>query len=317
MKICVVTPASGGSLSGNRTTAHRWGRLLRELGHDVEVAESWDGQEVDALIALHARKSFPSIERYRAERPDAPLVVAMTGTDVYRDLATHPEVEQALGHADGLVVLQPRAIDRLPIEARPKARVIYQSATPVSRVVEGERDGLRICVLSHLRPIKDPLLVAEAVRLLPPESRLRVTHAGASLDERLEARARHEHATNGRYEWLGGIEFDDARRLLADSDLLVLSSLDEGGANVISEAIVAEVPPLSTDIPGSVGLLGEDYPGLYPVGDAAALAELLTRLESDPEVLEDLRDRCRALRPRFAPEAEREAWRGLLEALNG
>ena len=57
---------------------------------------------------------------------------------------------------------------------------------------------------------------------------------------------------------------------------MVLSSLSEGGANVISEAVAAGVPVLASRIDGSVGLL-DDYPGYFPVRDTAALARLLER----------------------------------------
>ena len=56
---------------------------------------------------------------------------------------------------------------------------------------------------------------------------------------------------------------------------MVISSLSEGGANVISEAAVAGVPVLASRIDGNVGLLGADYPGYFPVGDTEALARLL------------------------------------------
>ena len=62
---------------------------------------------------------------------------------------------------------------------------------------------------------------------------------------------------------------------------MVLSSRSEGGANVISEAIVAGVPILASRMDGNVGLLGADYPGYFPVGDTQALARLLWRIEAD------------------------------------
>lgn len=314
MNITVVTPAGAKSLAGNRTTALRWQRLFDQLGHSTTLTRSWQRDQADVLVALHARKSFDSIARFAAERPEAALVVALTGTDLYRDLGRVAEVSRALEVATHVVVLQPAALERLPASVRPKAHVILQSAErhpPASRAATSD---FEVCVLAHLRAIKDPLLVAHATRLLPEASRIVVRHAGAALDEDLGAQADAETEANPRYRWLGPLSFDRARAVLAGSRLLVLSSTDEGGANVVSEAIVAGVPVLSTNIPGSRGLLGDDYAGYYPVGDHEALARLLERAESEASYLAALARQCRRLRPRFAPEAERKAWGALLGA---
>src|SRR4029079_3085363 len=84
MKICMVTPAPPRSLTGNRVTALRWARLLGQLGHRVTVVEEYDGQACDLMVALHARKSASSIERLAEEKPGTPIVLALTGTDLYR-----------------------------------------------------------------------------------------------------------------------------------------------------------------------------------------------------------------------------------------
>jgi integrase len=45
-----------------------------------------------------------------------------------------------------------------------------------------------------------------------------------------------------------------------------------GGADAVSEAIACSVPVISSRISGSIGLLGEEYPGDFPVGDPRALS---------------------------------------------
>src|SRR3990172_3580693 len=90
MIIVIATPAARGTRKGNRVTALRWAGHLRALRHRVQVVEAWDGQPCDLLIALHATKSFPSVERYRARHPAAPLVVGLAGTDLYPDLPSSP-----------------------------------------------------------------------------------------------------------------------------------------------------------------------------------------------------------------------------------
>src|SRR5262249_1291584 len=128
-------------------------------------------------------------------------------------------------------------------------------------------------------------------------------------------RARALMQRDARYRWMGEISNRQARRLLARSRALVLSSRMEGGANVISEAIADGIPVLASHIPGTVGLLGTRYPGYYPVGDARALAELMRRCETERAFLERLQRWMTALAPLVDPSRETGAWRKLLREL--
>lgn len=315
MRVCIVTPAPPRSHNGNRITALRWQQLLAGLGHEVELAETWAGQECDLLVALHARRSADSVERYRARHPRRPLVVALTGTDVYRDLTTSREAQRSLELADRLVVLQSLAVEELPPALRGRARVIHQSVEPPGGTVPPSPGRFGVVVLAHLRDVKDPFLAAEAVRLLPDESTVAVTHLGASLEEGMAANAEAETAVNPRYRWLGDVDRGEALQLLAGADLLVLTSKLEGGANAISEALACRVPVISSAIPGSVGLLGSDYPGYFPPGDAAALATMLGRAESDAGFYADLATRCAKLSGLVDPAEEQSRWATLLDEL--
>jgi putative glycosyltransferase (TIGR04348 family) len=332
VRILVVTPAPRGTRKGNRVTALRWAAHLRALGHRVALATSFDGApfdgaprparpstgsgrtEWDLLVALHARRSSPSVERWSRLRPGAPLVVGLTGTDLYDDLPASEEARRSLELAARLVVLQPTGIQALPSEVRHKARVIVQSAraAPPPPPATGVFPA---CLLAHLREVKDPFLGAAAVRRLPPRSRIRLVHLGAALDAGAAARARAETAANPRYAWLGDRHRAAALATLAASGLLLLSSRLEGGSNAVSEAVAAGVPILSTRVDGTVGLLGPEYPGYFPAGDAGALAALLLRAEEDPQFLASLRAGIASVRPLVDPARERESWRALLDEL--
>jgi putative glycosyltransferase (TIGR04348 family) len=312
MRICLVTPAQPGSQVGNRVTAHRWAELLTQLGHEVAITTSYDGQPCDLLIALHARKSHPAIARFHQDYPHLPLVVGISGTDLYQDLPHSAEAHQSLAWASRIIVLQARAIDSLPEAVRPRARVILQSAQPPPGPYPRSDTTFDVCVLGHLRPVKDPLRTALASRLLPMTSHVRVLQMGRALTPDDATAALQEMQTNSRYQWLGEKPQDEALRLLGGCRLLSLTSHSEGGANVISEAIVLHVPVISSHMDGSVGLLGEDYPGYFPVGDTAALAALLHRCETDAAFLQDLSDRCAHLRPLFTPAHERQSWAEVL-----
>jgi putative glycosyltransferase (TIGR04348 family) len=315
MKILLVTPAPPGSRKGNRVTALRWSRLLRQLGHRVTVQQHYGDEPADLLIALHARRSFSAVERFGRRHPDRPIVVALTGTDLYDEIHTDRTAARALEQASRLVVLQPLGIEEVPQALRPKVRVIYQS-TVAPRTRHAPRAGtFEVCVLGHLRAVKDPFRTAEAARLLPASSQVRVLHLGAALDADMDRQARREAAVNPRYRWLGDRPRWQALRVLARCRLLVQSSRLEGGANTISEAIASSVPVLSSHIPGSVGILGADYPGYFPVGDTQVLAAQLHRAETDAGFYTELKAWCRRLRPLVNPIRERAAWRRLLDEL--
>lgn len=315
MKVCLVTPARPGARTGNGVTARRWARILRDLGHRVEVTQEYAGGTGDVLVALHARRSAGSIERFHERREAAPIVLALTGTDVYGDLATDAEAQRSLALADRYIVLQPLAVDQLPPAFRSRCHVVFQSATaPPGRFTP--RPGVfDVAVLAHLRPVKDPLRAAAASRLLPATSTVRVLHAGGTITPAAAHEAQAESAVNPRYRWLGDLPRWKAMRLLARSHLLALTSRTEGGANVVSEALACRVPVVSSRIPGSVGMLGPDYPGYYEVGDTEGLASLLYEAERPGGSYAALQDACRRLAGLVEPAREREAWSQLLRSL--
>ena len=315
MNICLVTPAPPDARTGNRVTADRWAGLLSELGHRVEIAIEYRDQDCDLLIALHAFKSHSSIRWFRDARPFDPLVVGLTGTDLYRDIHTRPDAMESLELATRLVLLQPLGRAMLPSAVQDKARVIYQSVHVLPSTEPIRADVFEVCVMGHLRPVKDPLRTALAARLLPAASRIQVLHVGGALSKELAEQARAEQSRNSRYHWLGELPRSEALGVLSRCRLLSLTSESEGGANAISEAVVVGTPVISSHIDGSIGLLGEDYPGHFPVGDTQALANLLWRAETDTEFYNTLRDRCARRRPLFDPAREQQSWEDLLREL--
>jgi len=315
MRIQIICPAPPGSHSGNRITAERWARILRRLGHRVRIARSYNRERCDLLVALHARRSAGAVARFRAKNPSKPIVVALTGTDIYRDLPRSREAQRSLRLADCLVALQPLALRQVPRRWRRKGRVIVQSATQTRGRRRTAKQYFDVVVVGHLRKVKDPFRAALASRLLPRASRIRVLQAGAVLEPEMAERARAEQRCNSRYHWLGELSPAAARRLLARSRLLVLSSLMEGGANVLSEAILSGVPVLASRIQGNVGLLGAAYPGYFSARNTRRLARLLRRAETNARFYARLKERCARLAPSFHPAREQRAWKKLLGEL--
>lgn len=218
LSIALVCPAPPGSRQGNRVTALRWARILRGLGHRVRILGAWRGEDVDLLVALHARRSAASVRAFRARHPERRVVVALTGTDLYHDLATSRAARRSLELADRLILLQEAGRRALPAAQRRKARVIHQSVvTPRAPAGARSRRSFDVCVLAHLRAVKDPLRAAVAVRDLPMGSRIRVVHLGSALDPGLALRASREMERNPRYRWLGERSRRSALRRLARS----------------------------------------------------------------------------------------------------
>lgn len=246
--------------------------------------------------------------RFREKHPNLPLILALVGTDLYGDIHTDSSAQESLEMADRLVVLQPMGINELPEHLAGNARVIYQSVRPPPGEFTPKKNVFEVCVIGHMRPVKDPFRTALAVRSLPSSSRIRVIHLGADLSGDMEETARGESSANPRYRWLGNLPHWKSMRLLARSRLLSLTSESEGGANVVSEAIACSIPIVSSRISGSIGLLGEDYPGYFTVGDTQELAVLLQRAETDPAYYNRLKSWCERLKPLFDPANERSRW---------
>jgi putative glycosyltransferase (TIGR04348 family) len=328
MRVGIVTPAPPGSRYGNRITSVRWARILRRLGNRVSILQTYAHESFDLLVALHARRSHQSIISFQRQNPAAPVLVALTGTDLYRDIRINPLAQESLDLATRIVVLQPRALDELPSGLRDKTRVIYQSVennrgarskspkTKASKLEAQSTGSFDVCVIGHLRAVKDPFRTAMAARLLPASSAIRVLQVGGTMTDAMAARARKEMRLNERYQWLGEKSERQVRRILAHSQVCVISSRMEGGANVLSEAISSSVPILASRIDGNVGILGEEYPGYFVVGDTAQLARLLTRAESSPRYLAELKAWSASLAGITDPTREEQAWSELLDELS-
>jgi len=283
----------------------------------VIIAAQYGDEPADAMVAIHAWRSAEAIRRFKTLYPERPVVLQLSGTDIYQYISEDPEPTlRSMELADCLVAINSLAWRVVPRRFRKKLRVIFQSAhKPLARR-QPSRRHIDISVIGHLRDVKDPLRAAEAARLLPPASRIRIVQIGRAYSAEWAAKAAAEMAANPRYLWRDDVPRAAVQRLLQPSHAMVLSSRSEGGANVISEAVVAGVPILASRMDGNVGLLGADYPGYFPVGDTKALARLLQRIESDPRFVTKLRRAIARRAPLFRPEREIAAWRQLLADLS-
>ena len=313
-RIEIVTPAPPGSLHGNRVTAKRWQSFLRQLGYRVPITESWSGKDADLLIALHAYRSHASIDAFKLAYPHRPLILILTGTDLYRDMANHPEVHKSMALADALVVLQAEALQIIPAKWRHKAAVIHQSVPQVPK--QQKRKGqFSVSVIGHLRPEKDPFCIVRALPHLHSDSQITIQHLGMTMSGEMEKIALQATKQYGRYTWQGMVSHQKTLRTLARSHVMVISSRMEGGAHVVSEAIAAGVPVLASKIAGNCGLLGKDYLGYFPVGNEKALTRLLLRAETDQLFYKKLQEQVKKLQKLVQPSHERSSLEKLVTRL--
>ncbi len=324
MKVLIVTHAVPGSTYGNRITARRWADLIRKCGHTAHVAETSQTDmlltDYDCLLALHARRSAGIIGQWREHCGNRPLAVCLTGTDLHLDLADPDSpgaqvARRSLQLADRIVLLEPVGSRHLSPEWQQKSVVIFQSAQPVPQKPTLASEHFVVTVPGHLRDVKDPFRTEAASRLLPQRSRILVRQLGSARQPEMADQARQREAENVRYQWLGELPHAAAMQCLAGSHLMVLASRAEGAPSSISEAVVNDVPVLATRIDASRGMLGEDYPGFFEVGQTQELANLLWRAESDENYYASLLQAVRRVAGRFQPARERQALGDLVTSL--
>lgn len=307
-KIVIVSPARREANNGNWRTAERWSRFLR-VRFDVGIANVWGPTQgiAQCMIALHARRSAGSLANFFEACPNHPRILALTGTDLYRDIRESAVAQRSLDLATHLVVLQDAAPQALDDAHRAKCRVIYQSAAARAPGTPGRR-AFDVIQVGHMRAEKDPLTPMRALTRLPNDSPLRLIQIGEALSDEyaqaalaMQARA---WSSVRRYRWLGARPHGETRRRIASARVMIVSSVIEGGANVIVEAVTSGVPVIASRIAGNVGMLGGDYDGYFAPGDDAELARLLDRVTRDATFLAHLRDQCEARAPLFDPERE-------------
>lgn len=309
-EVIIVTPALATANNGNWRTAHRWARLLS--GHyRVRLADRWVQGDEAALIALHARKSAPSVAAWRTAHPQRPLLLVLTGTDLYGDVDHDPAAQRSLALADRLVVLNELGVRHLPTNLQHKASVCLQSS-PHRRALDKPSRHLRALMVGHLREEKSPATYFEAARRLPLRPDILLDHVGGPLDAALAEEARALSLQCPGYRWLGDLQHRRTRDRIQAAHVLVHPSRIEGGAQAVIEAITSGTPVLASRIDGNVGLLGVDYPGCFEWNDAAGLAALLQRAREDTDYLAELQACCARRAPLFHPDRERRTLLALL-----
>jgi putative glycosyltransferase (TIGR04348 family) len=314
--IVIVSPALQDANNGNWQTAKRWAALL-SAHYRTRIIQQWpdaQAQSDDTLLALHARRSAASVAAWHAQHGSQGLIVALTGTDLYRDIHTDTQAQASLDAAARLIVLQPLGINALKPQYHAKTHVVLQSTTPRKTLHKTPR-LLRAVMVGHLRDEKSPQTLFAAAQLLRVRKDIHIEHIGAGLDANLTQDAINTVAACANYHWAGALKHTQTRTKIQRAHVLVHTSKMEGGAHVVMEAVCSGTPVVASDIAGNVGMLGNDYSGYFPVGDAQALAQMLERCKDEPAFLDHLKQQCALRAPLFAPQAELSALLQTIQSL--
>lgn len=321
IRVLVSTPFPVGSPLGNSVSARRIAGILREAGFEAAAVEGWGGEPAECLVALHARRSAGVVQRFRAAFRAAPIVLVLPGSDLYGDLPTGDRnALAAIECADRLVVAQEASLADVPARFRRKAVCIPKSvdldvpAAPDPEVgALRKREGAFVVLLpAHVRPQKNPRLAQAAGEVIAPASRILIVHCGALIEPETGWRGASAEPAAGRYRWIGPLPRGRVLSAMAAADVVLNTSRMEGGSNALCEAVVAGRPVVATRIPGNVGILGSDHPGLYPPENAGALAAILSRCETEPAFLAELSRRSAERARLFTRARELAGWSAVI-----
>ncbi|MEC9043586.1 MAG: glycosyltransferase [Verrucomicrobiota bacterium] len=312
MKFLILFPDNKKAVTGNLCSALQYQIILQDLGHRVELANRYIEQDAEVLIAINADKNNSDIRKFNSDNPQSKIILILSGTDIYPEPSAKAIDSMKVGNV--LVLLQSHGIDQVPPLYRNKSTIIYQSIEKLS--VDSERSKsdseFRVVLISNITSVKEPQIASRACRLISPASKMKITDVGYCLDEELGSELTQENRSNIRYEWVGGLSKLEAMTILSESHVLLITSQHEGAGRVVGEAIQLGVPIISTNNLGVTGILGDDYEGYYPVGDAKALSDILTKAEEDKEFLAQLNVHCQNRSSLFDIEEEKKNWEKLI-----
>ena len=304
---------------GNSVTAERLLMVLSGAGieAEIETVNYHDAADAKCLVALNAWRSASVVAEFDREHPNRQIVVVVTGSDI-----NHPEMKNessdtriTMERADMLVTLHDADLRVLPERLQQKSVSIYPSVSlPADLGHRALREGcFDVVMAGNLRPVKNPQLAVKIAALLPDDSPILISSYGdasaqlASEMSRANSQCRH-------FKWLGKLDHASLIEKMASSHVLLNTSTVEGGANAICEAVTMGLPVIASNIRGNVGMLGEDYPGLFTSESARAGLELLQRCAEEPPFYELLKKRISERASLFDFNEESSAWIDLIQS---
>lgn len=253
----------------------------RLLGEERERFPGWEAALVDDRAA--------DVMQLREEREWAFADTILCGSDFVR-----AGIEECGGPGSRCVVV-PYGID-----------ASYSLARPSFDKRADKNRPLRVLTVGAVSLRKGSPYVLEAAKLLGREAELRMI--GTLRVSPSAQQALQKHVT-----LFGAVPRSEVVEHYKWADVFLLPSICEGSAESSYEALAAGLPVIATPNAGTIAR-DEEEGFIVPAGDAAAVAECLSRLASDRVLLEQmsLKALARAVDTSFDAYAKR-----LLPVLNG
>lgn len=300
----------------------RWLAGLASRGHEIEVFTNSSAFGFPEKVTVHLYsgrtalsyfRHLPKVKKaVRRYAPDvvhahyatgyglwgsvqktAPLIVSVWGTDIAEALSGKiiitPIVRRALKTARFVTSSSKFMADQvLQFEPSVRDKLVHipfgVPADEERRSPARETDTVRIIFAKQFFPVYAPDLVirafAEAARRVSNIRLLMI--GGGELQGRLQKMA-EELGVQSLIELRGWVEMAEARRLIRESDIMIMPSYRESFGVAALEATAAGVPVIATNTGGIPEIIENDYNGiLISPGDEPALTEAIVRLADDP-----------------------------------
>lgn len=173
-----------------------------------------------------------------------------------------------------------------------------------------DQDAVIAAAVGALVPHKDhATLLRAAARLTARFPRLHWVIAGDGPERPALERLTGELGLRGRMHLVGHLQ--DPARLIADADLFVMSSREEGLGTSVLDAMALGIPVASTAAGGLPEMLNDGAGVLVPPGNPDALAEATARLLEEPGLARSVTERAAERLDRFTAARMAEAVRSV------
>jgi glycosyltransferase involved in cell wall biosynthesis len=188
------------------------------------------------------------------------------------------------------------------------AQALYHPP-PLAERLRGGRYGDYVLLVGRLESVKRPELAIQAMRFVPPPTRLVVVGDGSqrAYAERHAAEA----GVSDRVLFIGSADGDELVMLYADALAVVYAPFDEDYGYVTLEAFLSEKPVVTaTDSGGTLEFVVDGENGFVCAPVPEAVGAAVTRLAADPQLAARL-GRAGLARARTV------TWDGVVEQLLG